>query len=128
MSEIKGTVLIMDDETMVCEIAEQILEFLGYEAQITSNGEEAIALYQEMLEKDQPLDVVIIDLNIPGGVGGKEAIKSILEIDPNAKVVVSSGYLNDPIMVDCATYGFSGSLAKPFEISSVETLLAGLVK
>ncbi len=119
----KGTILIMDDEDMVCEIAEQIFDYLEYDVVTTKDGAEAISVYQERLEQGMPFDMVVMDLNIPGGIGGKEAVKDILAIDPNAKVVVSSGYSTDPLMVNYAENGFVGVLAKPFEVAVVETLL-----
>lgn len=123
----KGTILIMDDEDMVCEIAGQIFEYLGYDVVTTKDGAEAISVYQERLEQGMPFDMVVMDLNIPGGIGGKEAVKDILAIDPNAKVVVSSGYSTDPLMINYAENGFSGVLAKPFEVAVVETLLKDIL-
>lgn len=127
MDDKKGTILIMDDEEMVCEIAGQIFDYLEYDVVTTKDGAEAIRVYQERFEQKNPFDMVVMDLNIPGGIGGKEAVKDILEIDSSAKVVVSSGYSNDPLMTNYSDYGFSGVLAKPFEVASVETLIKDIL-
>lgn len=121
------TILIMDDEDMVCDIAEQILEYLGYKVAITRDGLEALELYKKNYEQGCPFGAVIMDLNIPGGVGGKEAVQDILAVDPEAKVIVSSGYGTDPIMSTPQEYGFVASIAKPFEIGAVESLLNDLL-
>lgn len=127
MDDKKGTILIMDDEEMVCEIAGQMFEYLEYDVVITNDGADAIHVYQERFEQGNPFDMVVMDLNIPGGIGGKEAVKDILKIDPNAKVVVSSGYSTDPLMINFAENGFSGVLAKPFEVAAVEGLLKDML-
>lgn len=127
MDDKKGTILIMDDEEMVCEIAGQIFEYLEYDVVTTKDGAEAIRVYQERFEQENPFDMVVMDLNIPGGIGGKEAVKDILEIDSKAKIVVSSGYSTDPLMTNYSEYGFSGVLAKPFEVAIVETLLKDIL-
>ena len=72
------------------------------------------------METGLPFDFVILDLTIPGGMGGKEAIKKILQIDPKAKVIVSSGYSNDPVMANYKEYGFSGVIAKPFQLKNLQ--------
>jgi two-component system cell cycle sensor histidine kinase/response regulator CckA len=116
----KARILVMDDEKMVREVAEHMIENLGYEdIEFASDGEEAIKLYSEAMKAGKPFDVVILDLTIPGGMGGKEAIKKLLEIDPGVKAIVSSGYSNDPIMSDFARYGFSGVVTKPYTIEQL---------
>src|SRR3972149_4833894 len=95
-----GRVLIMDDEKIVRDIAGKILSHLGHDVTVTREGMEAIDLYKKAKEAGKPFDVVIMDLTIQGGMGGKEAIKELLGIDPEAKVIVSSGFSNDPIMAN----------------------------
>ncbi|RJR18307.1 MAG: PAS domain S-box protein, partial [Desulfobacteraceae bacterium] len=90
--EIKGKILIMDDEEIILDVASEALTCTGYDVCVCKNGEEAIRLYREAMEKEIPFDAVIMDLTIPGGMGGKEAIKKILELDPEVKGIVSSGY------------------------------------
>ena len=110
---------------MIREIAGDLLAHLGFEVETVSNGQDAIKLYKEKLNSDSPFDVVIMDLTIPGGMGGKETIQKLLEIDPEVKGIVSSGYSNDPVMAEHEKYGFTGMVHKPFE---VEELVATLRK
>lgn len=113
----------MDDEDMVGEIACQMMSHLGYDATHVKDGQTAIEIYVEKLADGAPFDVVIMDLTIPGGMGGKEAVKEILAKDPKAKVLVSSGYSTDPIMTNFAEYGFSGVINKPFDLNSIKETL-----
>jgi CheY-like chemotaxis protein len=87
------------------------------------DGGEAIELYREAREVSKPFHVVIMDLTIPGGMGGREAIKRLLEIDPEIKAIVSSGYSNDPVISEYKKYGFSGVVAKPFKIQELVDVL-----
>lgn len=119
----KGRVLIMDDEEMVREVAGEILTHMGYEVGYAKDGAEAIGIYQDAKWTGHPFDILIMDLTIPGGMGGKEAVKKLLEIDPEAKVIVSSGYSSDPIMSDFAKYGFVGVIAKPYSIEDLSAVL-----
>ena len=122
----KGKILIMDDEEIVGDIAKQMLDFLGYDVVLVKEGREAVSLYQDHLETNDRFLFVIMDLTIPGGMGGKEAVNEILAIDPHAKVVVSSGYTSDPIMVHCTEYGFSAAIAKPFDMESLKNIVEEL--
>ena len=119
-----GTILIMDDEEIIREIVRNILEFSGYTVESCANGREAVDKYRKAFEEDIRFDAVIMDLTIPGGMGGKEAAGLILEIDPEALLIASSGYSNDPVIAAFKEYGFSGAVAKPFSAAS----LAGEVK
>ena len=123
MSETGKKVLVMDDEEIVADIAQQMLKYLGYEAHIAMTGEQAIIDYRKAFMSGDPFALVIMDLNIPQGMGGVEAVKHILEIDKNAKVVVSSGYSGDPIMREYRAYGFAASIGKPFDIKGLETVI-----
>lgn len=125
-NERKTKILIMDDEDMVGEIACQMLEFLGFAAFWVANGADAVREYRTQKEAGQPYAAVIMDLTIPGGMGGKETVAEILAIDPEAKVFVSSGYSSDPIMVDCQDYGFAGAIAKPFDLAAMQDILKNL--
>ena len=119
----KGRILIMDDEEIVREVAGEMLRSLGYEAEITRDGEGTIALYQERQRSGHPFDAVILDLTIPGGMGGKEAIQRLHEIDPRVKAIVSSGYSSDPIMSQYREYGFKGVVRKPYKIQELAKAL-----
>ena len=116
----------MDDESMVGEIACQMFEFLGFAASWVANGADAIKEYQKQKDAGRPYAAVIMDLTIPGGMGGKDAIAEILAIDREAKVFVSSGYSSDPIMLNYKDYGFSGVIAKPFDLAAMQEILATL--
>jgi CheY-like chemotaxis protein len=125
----KGKVLIMDDEDVIRVMLSKQLSHLKYEVEIAEEGSEAIGLYKRAMESDKPFDAVVMDLTISGGMGGKEAIKKLLEIDPEARAIVVSGYANDPIMANYKKYGFSGVLAKPHGIHELdETLQKVIIK
>lgn len=113
----KAQIMIMDDDEMVLAVTKEMLALKGHEVLRTRNGIEALRLYQERLVSPQPIDLVIMDLTIPGGMGGKEAVREILKVDPQAKVIVASGYSNDPIMANFHDYGFVAALVKPFQLA-----------
>jgi two-component system cell cycle sensor histidine kinase/response regulator CckA len=123
----EGKILVMDDEEMIRDMLGQMLGFLGYEVEVTSHGEEAIEKYAEAKEAGKPFDAVILDLTIPGNMGGKEAIKKLLEIDPGVKAIVSSGYSDDPIMADCKKYGFSAVAVKPYNVGKMGETLRSVI-
>ena len=118
--KIKGKVLVMDDEDMIAELCKIVLEDMGLLVDICRSGEEVISQYENAINKGEKYDLVIMDLTIPGGMGGKEAINKILEIDPHVKAIVSSGYSNDPVMNNFSKYGFSGRLVKPFKLDDLK--------
>jgi CheY-like chemotaxis protein len=119
-------VLVMDDEEAVREILHDMLEELGFRSECAKNGDEAVDLYRKRKEEGIPFSVVILDLTIPGGVGGKEAISALLQIDPNIKAVVSSGYSTDPIMASYREYGFSAVLGKPYRLQDMDRVFQEL--
>jgi PAS domain S-box-containing protein len=124
----KGTILFMDDQSEIRKLAGRMLKLLGYEVEFASNGEEAISLYKKALESKEAFDAVILDLTIPGGMGGKETIQKLREIDPGVRAIVSSGYSNDTIMSDYKQYGFSGVVAKPYETGELEKVLSRVIQ
>ncbi|SMP77107.1 PAS domain S-box-containing protein [Desulfonatronum zhilinae] len=122
-----GRILVMDDEVMILDVSLDLMEHLGHAAIPVQNGEQAVARYRQAMAEGTPFDVVIMDLTIPGGMGGKEAVREILKLDPAAKVVASSGYSSDPVMANFQEYGFVGSIAKPYTIQQIRRLLNKLL-
>jgi len=118
-----GRILLMDDEEMVRETAGEMLRFLGYETDFARDGAEAVEMYRRAMADGNPYGAVIMDLTIPGGMGGEKAVGKILEIDPRARAVVSSGYATDPIMADFRRWGFSGVVPKPYKMEELSRVL-----
>lgn len=117
----------MDDEDMVGEIACQMLEYLGFKAFWVADGIDAVKEYEKHQDDGDAFHAVIMDLTIPGGMGGEEAVGKILEIDSGAKVIVSSGNSSDPIMVNFQEYGFAGGIAKPFDLAAMQNILSSVI-
>ena len=124
----KGKVLLMDDEQIIVDVTLEVLKFLGYEVMFAREGAAALDLYKNEKAAGVPFDVVILDLSVPDGMGGKEAIGLLKAFDPEVKAVVSSGYAQDPAVQDFASYGFSGKLTKPYKINDMKNILAQLIR
>ncbi|MBN2545382.1 MAG: PAS domain S-box protein [Spirochaetes bacterium] len=124
----KGKILYMDDEESILRIAQKILAKLGYEVDVASNGFTTVYKYKNALKNTSPYDCVILDLTIPGSVGGKETLEYLLKIDPNVKAIVTSGYSNDTILANYKDYGFKGAIKKPFTINNVGETLSSVLK
>lgn len=118
-----GRVLVMDDDERIRDLLKSMIEAIGYEVETTANGNEAVNRYRDAMSGGKRFDVAIMDLTIPGGMGGKEAIKLIKELDPQAKAIVSSGYSNDPVMANHKENGFAGVLSKPYKIHDLARAL-----
>jgi CheY-like chemotaxis protein len=118
----------MDDEDVIRVMLSKQLSHLKYEVEIAGEGSEAIRLYERASRTGKPFDAVVMDLTISGGMGGKEAIKKLLEIDPEVRAIVVSGYANDPIMANYKKYGFSGVLPKPHEIRELDEALQKVIR
>lgn len=119
----KGKVLVMDDEEFIRDVAGDLLQTLDYDIEFAETGEEAIRLYREAMETGELFHAVILDLVIPNGMGGKECIRELREIDPNVRAIVSSGYSNDPVMANHRDYGFQGVLPKPYQLQKLSETL-----
>jgi len=117
-----GRILVMDDEEIIREVAREILTQLGYDAETCGNGQEALRLYRQALETE-PFDAALMDLTIPGGMGGKETMRKLLELDPKVRGIVTSGYSNDPILAHYGEYGFRGVILKPYDIDELGCVL-----
>lgn len=124
----KGKILIMDDEKEIRELSGEMLESIGYEVEFAIDGTEAIKTYKLAKKSKNPFDIVIMDLTVPGGMGGREAIQKLREIDPEVRAIVSSGYANDPVMIDFKKYGFSDVIAKPYKLAELSEVLHRTIK
>jgi len=122
-----GKILVMDDDETIRHMLKTMLTLGGYSVELTQDGKEAIAQYVQAREANKPFDAVIMDLTVPGGMGGKDSIAKLLDIDPNAKVIVSSGYSTDPVMNDFKKYGFSAAVTKPYTIGELEKTLHNIL-
>jgi PAS domain S-box-containing protein len=114
-----GRVLLMDDEELLRTATGEMLTLLGYQMSEATDGKQVLELYQEAMEKDKPFDMVILDLMVSDGMGGKETMEKLLLLDPQACVIVSSGYSSDPVMSAYERYGFRGCLPKPYTIEEL---------
>jgi len=122
-----GRFLVLDDEPSVRELLQRMLERLGYEAEGVEDGAQAIERYQEALASNRPYSVVIMDLTIPGGMGGKDAIEQLQAMDPGVRGIVASGYSNDPVMSDPTAFGFVGALHKPFDKNQLSQVITAVL-
>jgi PAS domain S-box-containing protein len=123
-----GKILLMDDEEMIRSTAKDILRHIGYTAEVACDGAEAIELYARAKEAGESFDAVILDLTVPGGLGGKETIRRLREVDPEVVAIVSSGYSTDPILSNFTTYGFCGVIAKPYRIEELNQVLIQAIR
>lgn len=117
----EGRILIMDDKDIVRTTISSMLEHLGYEIESAINGDEAIEKYRGAIRNGEPFKLVILDLTIPGGKGGKETIEELRKINPDIKAIVSSGYSTDPVMAHYREYGFMGVIMKPYTLRKIES-------
>ena len=113
----------MDDDASIRDVIGQMLQRMGYQTKLADDGKLAIKFYSEAMKAGTPFDIIILDLTIPGGMGGAETIKGLLQIDPKIKAIVCSGYSSDPIMSDFRKYGFRAALNKPFQIMDLKRVI-----
>ncbi|MFO8057084.1 MAG: PAS domain S-box protein [bacterium] len=124
----KGRVLVMDDDPAIRDLLSIMLADLGYEAEFASDGGRAITAYKKAMETGQGFDLVILDLTVPGKMGGKETMEALQKIDPEVRGIVSSGYSTDPIMADYKNHGFQGVVTKPYDMKELSKALSKLAK
>ena len=125
---VSGRILVMDDDDMVRDVLAAMLDRCGYEQVFSTDGGEAVEKYTAAMKEGSPFDAVILDLTVPGGMGGREAGRKILELDPSARIIVASGYSTDPIMANYQKYGFKGRIVKPFQYRDLKTVLAQVLE
>ncbi len=118
-----GRILVVDDEAIVRDTVGTMLRSIGYRVEFSKDGEEAIDAYKKAKESGEPFDAVILDLTIPGGLGGISVMQRLLDIDPGVRAILSSGYSNDQVMSSFSDYGFSDFIAKPYSIGELSKVL-----
>jgi len=123
----KRKILFMDDQPYIRRMVAKMLTYLGYEVEFAKNGSEAIEMYKRAKESGQSFDAVILDLTVPGEMGGECAIGKLIEIDPDVKAIITSGYSNNPIMSEYEQYGFSASITKPYTINELSKTLCRVI-
>ncbi|MDA8242135.1 MAG: PAS domain S-box protein [Nitrospiraceae bacterium] len=123
----KGKILVMDDEALVRSIAEELIKAQGHEVDLAEHGEAAIEKYRSAKESGRPFDVVILDLTIRGGMGGRDTLERLSVIDPGIRAIVSSGYSDDAVVADYRKYGFKARLTKPYKLESLRDTLNALL-
>jgi DNA-binding NtrC family response regulator len=124
-----GRILVMDDERAILNLMGKALKREGHAVELARDGAEAVSLYSQHMSEGRTFDLVIMDLTIPGGMGGKEALKMLKKMDPNVRAIVASGYSNDPVVANYRKYGFCGCIRKPFTaddlLGAVDGALSG---
>jgi len=121
-----GRILVMDDNKSILSMVDRMLDLMGYETILASDGSEAIEMYGDLLSSGISVDAVILDLTVPGGMGGVKTISELLKMNPDICAIVSSGYFNDPVMADYKSYGFSGIVPKPYTMNQLAEVLNSL--
>ncbi|MBE0576393.1 MAG: PAS domain S-box protein [Desulfuromonadales bacterium] len=121
-------ILVMDDEEMIRNMLNEMLGELGFAVETAAEGQQAIDMYQQAMDTGKSFAIVILDLTIPGGMGGQEAAKGILQIDPEVKMIVSSGYADDPIIVSYTDHGFKGVAKKPYSMNELAGVLDQIIE
>jgi len=120
----RGKILVLDDDDTVLKLIKKMLLKLNQKVDLVSDGHDVLQQYEDALQRHDPYDIVIMDLTIPGGMGGKDTIELLVKIDPNVKAIVSSGYSTDPVMANFSKYKFKGVLEKPFTFNEVKIMLS----
>jgi len=123
----KRRVLVMDDEASILDLTGRMLQSQGYEVELTADGETAVSLYRAALEAGRRFDVVILDLTVPAGMGGYDTFSAMRGIDPGVKVIVSSGYSHEPVVLRYKELGIAGLAPKPYKLSELLAAVAGVL-
>jgi CheY-like chemotaxis protein len=120
-----GRILLLEDDLMVRDLMRRALEKAAFEVVETGDGKDTLRLYQEAMQQGRPFDLAILDLTIPDGMCGRETMLHLRRIDPRILAIVSSGYRDDPVMKDCAAYGFAAALPKPYQVEGLLQMVNG---
>ncbi|MFP4237326.1 MAG: PAS domain S-box protein [Desulfonatronovibrio sp.] len=124
----KGKILVLDDDEEILDVIREVLDLLGFEAVLVSDGSQVLDNYRQALDNNEPFDLVVMDLTVPGGMGGMETMQRLLKLDPDVRAVVSSGYSQDPVMANYKAHGFAGVLGKPYTINELSSMLNKILK
>jgi two-component system, cell cycle sensor histidine kinase and response regulator CckA len=124
----KGRVLVLDDDPPVLEILGDILSYLDYDPVLTRRGEETVDAFRMQHLTGRPFDLVILDLTVKGGLGGREVVSLLMIIDPDVRALVSSGLMSDPVIENPRAYGFCGLIPKPFTVEELSEVLEKAMK
>lgn len=124
----KGKVLIMDEEEVIIDVVSELLSSNGYEVGISRNGIEALELYEIALESGEPYDVVLMELVIGDGIGGREAVRELLEIDPDAKAIALSVDSDNPVITNFRAYGFKDAIVKPCKTTEILETVSNVIE
>jgi CheY-like chemotaxis protein len=118
----------MDDEEPIRDMANALLKRLGFEVTSVADGNEAMRAYSQGMREGRRYDLVIMDLTVPGGMGGKEAMAELRKLDPGVRGIVSSGYSSDPVMANYRSYGFRGMVAKPYRLTDLAKAIRSVLE
>ncbi len=121
-------ILVMDDEEAIRDISQTMLEKFGFEARLAQNGEEAVAIYKDAMDEGKQFNAVLLDLTVPGGMGGEEAAQKILAMDTRARIIVSSGNSGDTMMTEYDKHGIMGALPKPYRIGELKKAVESVLE
>jgi two-component system cell cycle sensor histidine kinase/response regulator CckA len=124
----KKRILLIDDQQMIIDIVSRMLSHLGYDVKTCPDGSQAIALFTKAKNQGEPFDVVLMDLVVPNGVGGQDAVHTIRKIDPNAHVIASSGHLDHPVMMEHKKFGFIAALEKPYKLERLQQVIREVIE
>ncbi|HEX2860682.1 MAG TPA: ABC transporter substrate-binding protein [Lacunisphaera sp.] len=127
-SPFRVRVLFMDDEATIRGMAEMFMQRLGYDCDVAADGAEAIRKYQDALAAGRKYEVVLMDLTVPGGMGGREAMEHLRRLDPSVCAIVSSGYSRDPVMSNHREHGFQGILPKPYGLEQLRKVMRDVIE
>jgi len=128
IASLRGRVLFMDDEDTICTVAKVLLERLGFTPVTVPDGATAVVAYEEAQKNGEPFRLVIMDLTVPGGMGGKEAMGKLLKLDPHVRAIVSSGYSSDPVLSSYRAHGFRGMVPKPYKLTDLSRTIRAVLE
>jgi CheY-like chemotaxis protein len=123
----KGVILLMDDDEMLKDITSRMLRHLGYSVETAADGEGAVALYRARKEEGTPFDAVILDICIPGGMGGTETLQRLMEYDPSVRAIATTGFTTDRVMTSHREFGFREALPKPYGIGQLSNAIRNVI-